>query len=80
MFEFLKNKKILNKMTVDIIFYLFVVFGLPAIAIIAFQYKLSIVTTSIIYSVLMITLIILKSFYDAKRLNNVIYKNKEKND
>jgi len=74
MINFLKNKKILNNLTVDIIFYLFIIFGFPAIAIIAFKYKLSIFITGLIYSFLMVSTISLKAFYDSKKIENIFFK------
>ena len=74
MINFLKNKKILNNLTVDIIFYVFIIFGLPAVAIISFKFHLSILVTGLIYSFLMISVISLKTFYDSKKIQNIFYK------
>jgi len=70
----LKNKKLLERFVIDIIFYLFIGFGLPSIFFIGFTYKLSTLTTAIIYSVLMIIIVFLKTVHDTNNLKKILIK------
>jgi len=74
MLHFFKNKKLLDRILVDIIFYSFILFGFPAVYIIAFKFKFSIAIMSLIYSMFMITIISLKTMYDTNKIKNIFFK------
>ena len=75
--KIMKNKKLLEKILVDFLFYTFILIGLPLLYIISFVNKWPIELSSLIYAVLMILIITLKSLHDSNKLQKRFFKGKK---
>lgn len=77
MFDFLKKlitKSFINKASIDLAFYAFILFGLPSISIIAYVYQWSLLTASAIFAVSTIVIISAKSYSDSSDTKKIFFK------